>query len=413
MGLFAPGGGWRVESVRREWKYFDITVVVVLALLAVYACLAIHAATAGNHSANIPSHVMSKQIAYEVLGFVALFAGAFMDYRWLRKAHWWLWGISCVLLVAVFGFPATMGAHSWISFHSFSFQPSELAKVAIMVWLAKYMADVEEAEVPDYRLRKQWIFLPIVLVPFALTFKEPALGQALVMIAIFLTMYSVFARRGPYAVLMFFVLGVIALGILATTVFTKQTLAFVDVLMKHHILKGYQAYRILTWVDPNFSQDKYGYNIHMAQTAIGSGELFGEGYGKGVLTSGGWVPNQWTDYIFSAIGEEFGFVGSAILVLLFLILCHRLIRIAQTTTDPFGMYIAVGIVGMFAFQVFENIGADMYMSPSTGITLPFISYGGTSLLVNYFAVGIVLSVGLRRRRARLQAQFEASKGRLA
>ncbi|GMA58639.1 hypothetical protein GCM10025858_31420 [Alicyclobacillus sacchari] len=223
------------------------------------------------------------------------------------------------------------------------------------------------------------------------------------MIAIVLTMYTVFARRASFLVIMGFVVVIVAACILATTIYTQQTLGLIqNVLIKHHLLKAYQSYRILTWLDPSFSQDQYGYNIHMAQTAIGSGQLFGEGYGKGVLTSGGWVPNQWTDYIFSAIGEEFGFVGSAILVLLFLVLCYRLIRIAQTTIDPFGMYIAIGVVGMFSFQVFENIGADMYLSPSTGITLPFISYGGTSLAIDYLAVGLVLSVGLRRRKIRFQ-----------
>ena len=115
--------------------------------------------------------------------------------------------------------------------------------------------------------------------------------------------------------------------------------------------------------------------------------------------------------IYQQIGR-IGVCGVCDSRVLFLVLCHRLIRIAQTTVDPFGMYIAIGIVGMFAFQVFENIGADMYLSPSTGITLPFISYGGTSLVVNYFAVGIVLSVGLRRRRIRLQTNLETSKGRL-
>ncbi|TDY49516.1 rod shape determining protein RodA [Alicyclobacillus sacchari] len=392
-----------MESFRRNMKYIDLSVFGALILLAVYACIAINATTRGNHNPLIPSHVMSKQIMWEIIGMIALVAGMLFDYRLLRRVHWWVYGISMVLLVAVFAFPAVQGAHSWIRLHSLSVQPSELAKLALIIWLATFMANVEESEVPDYRLRKQWIIFPIFLVPFALTYKEPALGQALVMIAIVLTMYTVFARRASFLVIMGFVVVIVAACILATTIYTQQTLGLIqNVLIKHHLLKAYQSYRILTWLDPSFSQDQYGYNIHMAQTAIGSGQLFGEGYGKGVLTSGGWVPNQWTDYIFSAIGEEFGFVGSAILVLLFLVLCYRLIRIAQTTIDPFGMYIAIGVVGMFSFQVFENIGADMYLSPSTGITLPFISYGGTSLAIDYLAVGLVLSVGLRRRKIRFQ-----------
>lgn len=373
----------------------------MLILLGVFACLAVDATTRGNPNPYIPSHPLRKQIEWEIIGIVVMIVGTLFDYRLLRRIHWWLYGLSIVLLMAVYGFPAVQGAHSWIKFHGFQFQPSELAKLALIIWLATFMANVDESEEPVYGLRKTWIIVPIFLVPFALIYIEPALGQALVMIAITLTMYTAFAKRSHFILIMAGVVAVVTAACLASTLYTKQVISFINnVVIKHHIIKQYQMNRILTWLDPNFSTNEYGYNIHMASTAIGSGQLFGEGFGNGLLTRGGWVPNQWTDYIFSAIGEEFGFVGSSVLILLFLMLCYRIIRIAGTTSDPFGMYIAIGVVGMFAFQVFENIGADMYLSPSTGITLPFISYGGTSLAVNYLAMGIILSIGLRRRKLR-------------
>lgn len=390
-----------MDTLRRNIRDLDFTMFGVLILLGVFACLAIQATTHGNPNPNIPPHPLKKQITWEIVGMVVMVIGTLFDYRWLRRVHWWIYGVSIVLLFAVYGFSAVQGAHSWIRLPGIQFQPSELAKLGLIIWLAAFMANIDESEEPVYGLRKTWIIVPIFFVPFALIYLEPALGQALVIIAITLTMYTAFAKRSHFIWIMSGVIVVIAAACLAATLYTHQIIHFINnVVIKHHIIKQYQMNRILTWLDPNFSPNNYGYTIHMASTAIGSGQLFGEGFGNGLLTRGGWVPNQWTDYIFSAIGEEFGFVGASVLILLFLMLCHRIIRIAGTTSDVFGMYISIGVVGMFSFQVFENIGADMYLSPSTGITLPFISYGGTSLAVNYLAIGLILSVGLRRRKLR-------------
>lgn len=390
-----------METLRRNIRDLDFTVFGVLLLLAVYACVAIVAATQGQHNINIPSHILAKEITWEVVGIIILVIAMVFDYRMLRRIRWWIYGFSLLLLVAVYAFPSSNGAHSWIHLKVFSLQPSELAKLALIICLAAFMANQDEQEVPDYRIRKVWPVIPIFLVPFALVFKEPALGQSLVMIAITATMYTVFSKRTHFA-FMLLVVAVIVIGFsVAATMFPQQSVDFINnVLVKHHILHSYQTDRIVTWLNPNYQTNDAGYNVHMAQIAIGSGQLFGEGLFSGIETKGGWVPNQWTDYIFSAIGEEFGFVGSAVLILLFLILIYRLIKVAGTSGDTFGTYIVVGVIGMFSFQIFENIGMDMYLSPSTGITLPFVSYGGTSLFVDYLAVGIILSIGLRRRKLR-------------
>lgn len=391
-----------LDTLRRNIRDLDFTVFGLLLLLGVYACVAVVAAT-HNQTTNphIPSHVLTKQIVWEILGMFVMFFATLFDYRLLRKFRWWIYGASLFLLAIVFGLPAHQGAHSWINLKVIDLQPSELAKMALILWLAGFMANRDEQEVPDYRIRKVWPIAPMFLIPFALTLKEPALGQALIMVAITLTMYTVFAKKTHFALILFGV-AVIVFGFTAAAIsFPTQSQHFINgFVVHHHLLKQYQADRITTWLDPSYATQAQGYNVHMAQIAIGSGQLFGQGLFNGIETKGGYVPNQWTDYIFSAIGEEFGFVGAAALILLFLMLIYRLIKLAGTAGDTFGMYLITGVVGMFAFQIFENIGMDMYLSPSTGITLPFVSYGGSSLIVDYVAVGIALSVGLRRKKLR-------------
>lgn len=390
-----------MEILRRGVRDFDFVMVGILLLLAVYAYVAISAAVHNNPNPNIPTHVLLKEIVWEVVGIVVMLFAAAFDYRLLRSARWWIYGASMLLLVIVFVFPAQQGAHSWINLKVISLQPSELAKVALIISLAGFMADFQEKESTRYQVRKLWPILVMFVIPFALTYKEPALGQALVMVAIVLTMYTAFAKRSHFAVILLSMIAIVTFFSLAATMFPNQTTDFINnVLVKHHVLKSYQVNRIIVWLNPNYSLNNYGYNNHLAEVAIGSGGLFGQGLYKGTLTNNGWVPNQWDDYIFTAIGEEFGYVGSALLVLLFLMLMYRLVKISRMTEDPFGQYLVLGAVGMFAFQIFENIGMDMYLSPATGITLPFISYGGTSLAVDYLTVGLILSVGLRRRSLR-------------
>jgi rod shape determining protein RodA len=383
----------------RQMRGMDYTLVAVLILLGVFGCVAVSSATFGKVDPRIPNGAWVKQAAFDLIGLIAMFFAAYFDYRNLRKLRWWLYGITTFLLVVVFAMPRVNGAHSWIPLGVLSVQPSEFAKLTLIIAVASFMANVDEEEFPDYRLKKTWPIWAIFVVPFLLTLKEPALGQALVMFSITMTMYVVFAKKSHFWFLTA-ALAVIVIGVVVVIFnYEGQSTWFIEnVLVKHHLLQEFQANRIVTWLNPNYDLANTGYNIHQAQIAVGSGQVFGEGFHNGIETRGAFVPNQWTDYIFTAIGEEFGFVGSSLLVFLFLVLVYRLVRIAGTARDTFGTYLIMGVVGMFGFQVFENIGMDMYMSPSTGITLPFISYGGSSLIANYLAAGLALSVAIRRRR---------------
>ncbi|MBX5436011.1 MAG: rod shape-determining protein RodA [Alicyclobacillaceae bacterium] len=391
-----------METIRRNIREFDFTLVGALVGLAVYSCFALLAATYGKTftSDQVPTHVLTKQLIFEAAGFIALAATAAFDYRSLRKVHWYLYGASLVLLAAVFGMHAVNGAHSWIQLGPLSFQPSEFAKLTLIISVAHYMASVDEQEFPDYGLKQALVIFGLWVPPFVLTLKEPALGQALVMFAIVMTMYVVFTKRVYFVLLTVALFALVIFLAVVALRFPDQAKTALTALVHHGVLQKFQAERIITWLDPNYDPTGAGWAVHQAQVAVGSGEVFGEGLFNGIETRGSWVPNQWTDYIFTAIAEEFGFVASSGLIVLFLLLVYRLVRIAGMVQDPFATYIIVGVVGMFGFQVFQNIGMTMYLSPSTGITLPFISYGGTSLVANYIAVGLAVSAALRRKKLR-------------
>lgn len=393
-----------MEILRRNFRQIDFSLIGVLLLIAAYSCVALLAATYGKSGIDVPTHVVSKQVIFEVMGLITMIAVAAFDYRSLRKIHWWIYGFSLLLLLAVFGFHATAGAHSWIPMGPLKFQPSEFAKIAMIISIAAYMADIDEAEFPVYSIKNFFVVLGLFVVPFLLVLKEPALGQALVMFAIVITMYVVFAKRSHFllttTILLVAVGGITALSVAFSTQAANWLQQQQTFLSNHHLMHGYQLDRIISWLNPNYEPLGAGFNVHHAFLAVGSGQVFGEGLFNGAQTRGGWVPNQWTDYIFTAIAEEFGFVGASTLILLFLMLIYRLVKISGGSQDTFGTYIIMGMVGMFAFQVFENVGMDMYMSPSTGITLPFISYGGSSLIANYISVGLALSVALRKKKLR-------------
>lgn len=388
----------QVDALRRQFRQIDFVLLGVVGLLAAFSCLALVAVSHGKSVAELQvSHIVERQMIWEVVGFIGMVVTAGYDYRGLRKWHWWLYGLSILMLMAVYGMPRTNGAHSWIHLGPISGEPSEFAKLGLIVSIAAYMAGVDEQEQPRYGLRNLLPIFGLLLVPFVLTYKEPALGQALVMFAIVMTMYVVFATRLHFVLLtglLFSLVGGVAYMANARPI---QTTKFMESLVKHKILQQFQVSRIVTWINPQYDLNNTGFAVHHAQIAVGSGGLFGEGLFKGILTTSSSVPNQTTDYIFTAIAEEFGFVASGLLILLFLVLVYRIIKVAGLSQDSFGTYLLMGIAGMFGFQVFENIGMNVYLSPSTGITLPFISYGGTSLVANYLAIGLAISVSVRRK----------------
>jgi len=227
-------------------------------------------------------------------------------------------------------------------------------------------------------------------IPFVLIVKQSDLGNAVVLVGIFLSMMVITGIRLRH----FLYLGGAAAfgtGILTILYFFQNELFF-------KIIKEYQWERITEFLSPEKDIQGSSYQLTRSLIAIGSGTLQGKGLSSETLSKSNWIPVSQSDFIFSVIGETFGFIGSAILLFLFFLLIYRMIRIAMDAEDPFGCYVISGIIGMFVFQIFENVGMSIGIMPITGITLPFISYGGSSLLTNMLAVAIVLNIGMRSKK---------------
>lgn len=341
--------------------------------LAVFGILMIYSAT----RADIPStYYLKRQLLFFVLAILVMVLTASFDYRKIMPYSKILYGVAVFLLVIVLAFPARGGAHRWISLGFFDPQPSELAKLAVIIMLGTFIADRRM----EIRTNKEFLqALGIAAVPMMLIFLEPDLGMALSVFVVFAGMALVGGARARQ-------IAVLAAGSVA---------AFV-VGIELHLLKSYQVNRLLVFVKPDVDPLGSGYNLLQSKIAIGSGQLIGKGLFQGTQTNLKFIPEHHTDFIFSVIGEELGFIGAAILLTLFAILIWRGFKIAVSARDPFGTMLATGIVVMLFFQILVNIGMTMGIMPITGITLPFVSYGGSSLMINFACVGLLLNVGMRR-----------------
>jgi rod shape determining protein RodA len=316
----------------------------------------------------------------------------------------------------VIGFES-YGAQRWIGVGFLSFQPSEIAKLVLIIVLAKYL----EAKKGLSNLSLLVPIMFIVAVPFILIFKQPDLGTALVFIAIMAGMIM-WAQENIMVLLLIFtplisaicslswfmwVPYLIALALVLYFLLQPKTEDFISIVgfnvltglaipVVWHLLKDYQKQRLLIFLNPSIDPYGAGYHTIQSQIAIGAGGFFGKGFLHGTQTQLQFIPQQWTDFIFSMIGEEFGFFGALLVIVLFGIIIWRAIVIAMNTRDFYGSLIASGIATMFTFHVVVNIGMTVGIAPVVGIPLPFISFGGTSLIVNMCAIGILQSISMRR-----------------
>lgn len=320
-----------------------------------------------------------RQGVYAVIGLVVLAVFALLDYRLYRRIAWILYGFLLLSLVAVlFIGDSNYGARRWIELPFFQFQPSEFGKVILIIVLATMIGKDER------RIQSLPFFVltgVVAAIPMALVMLGPDLGTTTMYAVIWLAIVTVAGAR----------LWHLALAILPVVGFA--VLGFLT------FFPAYQKARLLTFLDPTADALGEGYNILQAEISIGSGGLLGKGLLEGTQSQLHFLRIQRTDFIFSVLGEELGFVGAMLLFSLFLIFVLRGVRTAWQAPDSFGRLIAVGIVTMIVAQAFINIGANVRLLPMTGIPLPFISAGGTSLLSKMFAIGILESVAIRRRKA--------------
>ena len=332
--------------------------------------------TGGDPTTFLKKHCLNVAIGL-VLGVVA----SVFDYRMLRAYAPVLYLLSIAGLVAVLSPLGTTinGSHSWIVLPAgFSIQPSEMAKVALVVGMAMLLSEKRDAE-DTPRDVDVVMTLAFAAVPLALVMLQPDLGTALVVSAIVLGVVAV--SGAPLRWVVGLVLGAVLIAFVAV-----QT----------GLLKDYQLDRFRAFYDPTADPKGAGYNVRQAQIAIGSGGFHGQGLFHGAQTQGRFVPAQQTDFIFTVAGEELGFVGAGVLVLLLGVVLWRAGRIAMKAEDLFGRLLATGVLCWFAFQSFENIGMTLGIMPVTGVPLPFVSYGGSAMFANMLAVGLLENVHMRR-----------------
>ncbi len=367
-------------------KRFDFILLFTTIILCLYGFLIIKSATM-SQAMGSDRFLRTQTIAF-VLGLICALILVIIDYNLYGTFYLQIYALSNILLLYALINPVNASewgdVRSWISIGPVVFQPSEVAKFGVIISLAKYIDLNKEHINEPLILSKILIF---ALLPVGLILLQPDLGTALVFI--FFIAVMIFAGGIDYkyvavVLIIGLILAVIAIG------------AFFYIMKDYQVGDNYQFDRIVTFVYPELDPTDTGYQVIQSKTAIGSGLLYGRGLYKGVQNQLGYLPTKETDFIFAVIGEELGLIGGTFLLVLYAILLYRLIRIAKHTTSMFGSLIATGITAMLFFHIFENVGMTMGLLPVTGIPLPFVSSGGTFMLVNMVSIGLCLGVGMKR-----------------
>ncbi len=376
------GPEWRDDD-DRWWFVIDPVIILTGIFITVIGAVLVYSATRGPATELIPANTafLEKQIGFAIIGVGLAVATALIDVRRIRALIPLGYIGFIVLLIGVLQFGADIkGAQAWYRFGNFTFQPSEPGKLVLILVLAAIFSPEEIS------FRRLAVGLAAAGAPIFLILRQPDLGTILVYIAITAAMILLSSLRLRYLVL---------LVLLAVTAITM--------IFQSDVLKDYQKNRLTVFVLDEEAVDELGpdaqrvaYNAEQSQIAIGNGGLQGTGLFKGTQTSSQLVPEQETDFIFSVAGEELGFRGAGLLLGLFALLLFRIWRTAVRATDQFDRLVSVGVMAMFLFQVFQSAGMTMGIMPVTGIPMPLVSYGGSSMLTSLAALGLVLGVHRRR-----------------
>jgi rod shape determining protein RodA len=376
MDLVA-GKAYPVE--RRPLRHVDPVLLLAALALVLIGLLAIYSSTHRSLDAigEDPTFYVKRQVAFLALGVIVVMAAASFDYRFLKVYAGLIYASSIVLLLLVrtpLG-STVKGSQRWFELFGFQLAPSEIAKLALIAMLAAFLSEIRG----ELTLRDVFRATGLAAIPGVLVFLQPDLGTSIVFVAILVGILVVAGARPRY---------LLALAV------TAIVLIFAG--FQVGLVKEYQLVRLQAFLDSQNADAAARYNREQAEIAIGSGGLFGLGYLQGTQTNLDFVPEQHTDFIFTVVGEEFGFVGAMTLLGLYGLLVWRAFRIAMLSKDPFGTYLAAGIASMLALQVFVNVGMTIGIMPITGIPLPFVSYGGSSLLITCAAIGTLENVHMRR-----------------
>lgn len=354
-------------------KKLDISLIINTVIIVAFGIINIFTSTYYSYG----YHFVTHQILNLLLSLIVCIVLVFIDYKTILRYSEILYWFIIVVLIATLKAPAINGAHSWI----FGMEPAEFAKITLTIVLARKI-DVMEGKVNNFK--NFIIILLYILIPSFLIYKQPNLGMTIVCLCIglgilFISNFSLKAIFG----------------------FIISTIPVCFIILRCGLLKPYQLARITSLFTPDSalsassSQSDSLYQVTQSLTAIGSGGIFGKGYFKSDFASHGYIPEIHTDFIFASVGEEWGLVGAIFLFTLYFIFLYKIIKIAKNTKELSGKLICVGLFASFIFSIFQNIAMTIKVMPVSGITLPFMSYGGSSLLANFIALSLILNVKLR------------------
>ena len=358
------------KAKKRIGVMFDWSLVIIPVLLAASSLATLYSIT----SISGKTDLVINQAIYFVVSFILYFLFAAMDYKVLKSLSWYLYLLGLILLifVEIFG-KTTFGSSRWIDLGVFQLQPSELMKFLFIIFVAAYFSSR-----PKVNPRSVSFFLFFSAVPLFLIFREPDLGTTLVVIAAVVAI--LIAMKPPKK----FFYGAIAFVLIFSPI-------------AWHYMKPYQKQRLTSFVSPESDPQGSGYNVIQSKIAVGSGGLYGKGFSGATQSQLSFLPVAHIDFIFSGFAEATGFLGSITLVFLYCYLLFRIFSIAITSRDDFGRLYSYSLGGLLAFQIMVNIGMNIGLAPVTGIPLPLMSYGGTSLVVVSMMLGVLQSIYLRRK----------------
>lgn len=363
-------------------KTFDFSLSIIPILCSVVGISVIYGLVLGTTNDGLAT----KQALIGLFGIVVMLLVSFSDYRFFCGTAPVTYIISLLLLILVYFYgKTTHGAENWLNLKFFQLQPSEVAKLFLIVSVSSYFS--------KYIGKIKWsniiVSLAMMAPPLFLILKEPDLGTAVVIVIVYLTIL-ILSRPGVQKLSIIVLCMAAAVGVMA--------LSYKNIGPFGKLLATYQKERIAVFINPSLDPYGRGYNIKQAQITVGSGGITGKGLGKGSQSQLQFLPEAHTDFIFAGIAESYGFLGSFVLLIIYCFFIIRLIDIASLARDNFGMLLVFGISAMFLVQLVISVGMNLGMLPVTGIPLPFLSYGGTSLLVSFFAVGLAQSVYIRHHK---------------
>jgi len=360
------------------WRHVDVGLALAAVGVACFGLLMIYSATRTRLVAEgiDPGYYLKRQAVFVVVGILVMVLAAAVDYRRLRDFApiFYAGSVLALLLILTPLGKKSKGAQAWFQIGAYQLEPSEFAKIALIIGLAGLCASYKGR----LGTRELLIVLGLAAVPFALIYKQPDLGTALVLGAILFGVLLVGGLKTRHLLVL------VGIGVLG-----------VALVLHFGVLKQYQQERLSAFLNSS-SNSEATYNLNQSKIAIGSGGVAGEGLFNGTQTNLSYVPEQQTDFIFTAVGEQLGLIGSGLLLSLFVLIVWRTWRAAATARDPTGTLLCVGVLAMLVFQIFENVGMTMGIMPIAGIPLPFMSYGGSAVVCTFAGIGLVLNVQMRR-----------------